>query len=68
MYEYLSFDPQELAKFATFVVRQFTNVAKINKKIFVDMLFWKSKSEALAVTSGYDFSAKRYLLFYRKVN
>ncbi|GFS11661.1 timeless-like protein [Elysia marginata] len=49
---------KELAKFATFVVRQFSNVAKINKKIFVDMLFWKSKNEALAVTGGYDFSAK----------
>ncbi|RUS70988.1 hypothetical protein EGW08_021253 [Elysia chlorotica] len=49
---------KELAKFATFVVRQFTNVARINKKIFVDMLFWKAKSEALAVTSGYDFSTK----------
>ncbi|KAK3790036.1 hypothetical protein RRG08_040956 [Elysia crispata] len=49
---------KELAKFATYVVRQFTNVAKINKKIFVDMLFWKSRNEALAVTGGYDFSTK----------
>ncbi|GFN94797.1 timeless-like protein [Plakobranchus ocellatus] len=48
---------KELAKFAGFVVRQFTTVAKINKKIFVDMLFWKTKSEALAITGGYDFSS-----------
>ncbi|CAG5128685.1 unnamed protein product, partial [Candidula unifasciata] len=49
---------QEMTKFACYVVRQFTSVAAVNKKLFVDLLFWKSKSEALAIATDYNFQQK----------
>ncbi|CAL1528355.1 unnamed protein product, partial [Lymnaea stagnalis] len=36
----------------------FTAVAQHNKKVFVDLMFWKSRNEALAITGDYDFQAK----------
>ncbi|BFZ22565.1 hypothetical protein BsWGS_25604 [Bradybaena similaris] len=49
---------QEMTKFACYVVRQFTSVAATNTKVFVDLMFWKSKTEALAITSDYKFQQK----------
>ncbi|KAI8778157.1 protein timeless [Biomphalaria glabrata] len=49
---------KELSKFACYVVRQFTTIAQTNKKVFVDLMFWKNKNEALAITSNYDFTSK----------
>ncbi|XP_012938690.1 protein timeless homolog [Aplysia californica] len=49
---------KELSKFACFVVRQFTAIAQVNKKVFVDLMFWKTRNEALAITGDYDFNSK----------
>ncbi|KAH9496086.1 hypothetical protein Btru_012697 [Bulinus truncatus] len=49
---------KELSKFACYVVRQFTTIAQVNKKVFVDLMFWKNKNEAVAITNNYDFQTK----------
>jgi hypothetical protein len=33
---------RELAKFAKFVVQKFLSVAATNKKVFMELLFWKT--------------------------
>ncbi|XP_022340668.2 protein timeless homolog [Crassostrea virginica] len=44
---------QEIAKFATYVIRQFVEVAEKNKKVFMEMLFWKGHREASEIVDGY---------------
>ncbi|XP_041372172.1 protein timeless homolog [Gigantopelta aegis] len=50
---------QELVRFAMYIIRRFTEIAENNKKIFMEMLFWKDKKESLEITDGYgSFSNK----------
>lgn len=44
---------QEITKFATYVIRQFVEVAEKNKKVFMEMLFWKGHREASEIVDGY---------------
>ncbi|KAG8314055.1 hypothetical protein J6590_101372 [Homalodisca vitripennis] len=44
---------KELVKFAVFIMRKFTEMAKKNKKIFMEILFWKSKKEEEELENGY---------------
>jgi len=50
---------QEITKFGTYVVRKFVEVAQTNKKVFIEMLFWKTWKEAMEVVDGYG-SYERY--------
>lgn len=49
----LLFFLQEITKFATYVIRQFVEVAEKNKKVFMEMLFWKGHREASEIVDGY---------------
>lgn len=45
-------------------MRQFFEVQKTNKKIFMETLFWKSKREAFEIEQGYEgFSEKWVYVF-----
>ncbi|XP_050308820.1 protein timeless homolog [Anthonomus grandis grandis] len=44
---------KELVKFATYIIRQFVKIADINKKVFMEMLFWKSSKECFDIEYGY---------------
>ncbi|XP_069688768.1 protein timeless homolog [Periplaneta americana] len=44
---------KELAKFAIYVVRQFTEVAKVNGKVYMELLFWKTARDAFDIEQGY---------------
>ncbi|XP_066149968.1 protein timeless homolog isoform X2 [Euwallacea fornicatus] len=44
---------KELVKFATYIVRQFTKVAEVNKKVFMEALFWKNSKECYDIEHGY---------------
>ncbi|KAL4229316.1 hypothetical protein ACF0H5_012358 [Mactra antiquata] len=44
---------KEICKFATYIVRKFVEVATNNKKIFMELLFWKSNKDAIEVVEGY---------------
>nr|CAD7462788.1 unnamed protein product [Timema tahoe] len=43
----------ELSKLAVFIVRKFTEVAATNKKVFMELLFWKSNKDAYDIEQGY---------------
>ncbi|KAK7495634.1 hypothetical protein BaRGS_00013081 [Batillaria attramentaria] len=47
---------KELYKFAVHVVRKFSEVGQKNKKVFMEMLFWKGSKEAMQITEGYDYN------------
>merc|ERR1712142_744865 len=44
---------RELAKFAKFILSKFMNVANSNKKVFMELLFWKTSREATEIFEGY---------------
>ncbi|XP_046476559.1 protein timeless homolog [Neodiprion pinetum] len=44
---------KELAKFATFIVRKFAEVAEKNPKAYMELLFWKTTREATEMVEGY---------------
>ncbi|CAH0554108.1 unnamed protein product [Brassicogethes aeneus] len=44
---------KELAKFGTYVMRQFFKVAEINNKVYMESLFWKSSRTAYDIEQGY---------------
>ncbi|XP_015364645.1 PREDICTED: protein timeless homolog [Diuraphis noxia] len=44
---------KELKHFATFIVRKFTEIAKKNKKVFMELLFWKDLKTAYEIEEGY---------------
>lgn len=45
---------QELQKFASFIIRQFAEVAQKNRKAYMELLFWKNTREATEMVDGYD--------------
>lgn len=45
---------KELKHFAIFIMRKFTEVAKKNKKVFMELLFWKELKTAYEIEEGYD--------------
>ncbi|CAG2111454.1 unnamed protein product [Medioppia subpectinata] len=47
---------KELKRFAKFIVSKFILVAKKNDKVFFELLFWKSATEATQVEDGYSVS------------
>ncbi|XP_050054655.1 protein timeless homolog isoform X3 [Aphis gossypii] len=49
---------KELKHFAIFIMRKFTEVAKKNKKVFVELLFWKDLKVAYEIEEGYDADQK----------
>jgi timeless len=49
----LCFFLQELATFALFIVRKFTEVAKSNSKVYMELLFWKTSRDAYDIEHGY---------------
>jgi len=44
---------RELAKFAKFLLAKFMTVASSNKKVFMELLFWKTSREATEIFEGY---------------
>ncbi|EEC16078.1 timeless, putative [Ixodes scapularis] len=54
----ISEDLRELARLATFVVRDFVETARDNKLAFVELLFWKNTKDAYEIKHGYGSSAK----------
>ncbi|KAI9554386.1 putative TIMEOUT/TIM-2 protein [Daphnia sinensis] len=44
---------KELYKFAIYIMRKFAETAEVNPKIFVELLFWKTASEAVEIEVGY---------------
>ncbi|XP_076063170.1 protein timeless homolog isoform X1 [Oratosquilla oratoria] len=47
---------KEINKFARFILRKFFEVTETNKKVFVELLFWKTNKEALEIECGYGTS------------
>ncbi|XP_057326747.1 protein timeless homolog [Microplitis mediator] len=45
---------KELQKFASFIIRQFAEVAQKNRKAYMELLFWKNTREATEMVDGYD--------------
>jgi timeless len=48
---------EELSKFAKFIIGKFVKVAQKNKKVFMEILFWKNCREAYEIEEGYDQNA-----------
>ncbi|XP_050412859.1 protein timeless homolog [Patella vulgata] len=48
---------KEMVKFGTYLVEHFVKAAQDNPKIFMELLFWKSSSEAMDITHGYGYTA-----------
>lgn len=44
---------REMAKFAKFIITKFLTVAETNKKVFMELLFWKTSREATEIMEGY---------------
>ncbi|XP_033100607.1 protein timeless homolog [Anneissia japonica] len=44
---------KEIVKFAKFIMRKFFECLETNKKLFVEILFWKDVKEAYELTEGY---------------
>ena len=44
---------QELAKFGTYIVRKFADVSTENRKVFAELLFWKTARDATEIEMGY---------------
>lgn len=44
---------QEMVKFARFIINKFIPAAQENKKIFMEILFWKTSREAAQMVTGY---------------
>ena len=44
---------QELATFGRHVIRKFFEKAAENKKLFMEILFWKSKQDLFELEEGY---------------
>ena len=44
---------RELAKFAKFILSKFLTVAASNKKVFIELFFWKTSKEATEIIEGY---------------
>lgn len=40
-------------KFASYVVKQFIKVAEFNRKVFMEVLFWKTNKECYDIEHGY---------------
>ncbi|KAK6175117.1 hypothetical protein SNE40_013642 [Patella caerulea] len=48
---------KEMVKFGTYLVQHFVQATQDNPKIFMELLFWKSSSEAMDITHGYGYTA-----------
>ncbi|KAL5009791.1 hypothetical protein ScPMuIL_012096 [Solemya velum] len=48
---------KEIAKFATFIIGKFVEAATKNKKIFMELLFWKGSRDAQEIIDGYGSSS-----------
>ncbi|KAJ2951910.1 hypothetical protein O0L34_g4163 [Tuta absoluta] len=48
---------KELERFAVFILRKFTEIASKERKVFIELLFWKSSKEAVEIELGYDLYA-----------
>ncbi|XP_074652885.1 protein timeless homolog [Tubulanus polymorphus] len=44
---------KELVTFAQYVLRKFFEIAEKNKKVFMELLFWKNVRDAVELTEGY---------------
>ena len=44
---------KELEKFAKYILSKFFDTCKKNKKVFMEILFWKTSQEALEILEGY---------------
>lgn len=53
------FSAQELARLATFVVRNFVATAQENKIAFAELLFWKTTKDAYELVHGYGTGSKK---------
>ncbi|XP_077562268.1 circadian regulator timeout [Haemaphysalis longicornis] len=50
---------KELARLATYVVRNFVSMAQSNKLAFAEILFWKSKKDVYELVHGYGATEKK---------
>ncbi|XP_053408285.1 protein timeless homolog isoform X2 [Mercenaria mercenaria] len=44
---------KEISKFAAYIVRRFVEVAENNKKVFMELLFWKTSKDSIELVEGY---------------
>lgn len=51
-------------KFAIFIMRKFVEMSKNNKKIYMELLFWKNKKEADELEVGYNNADTKYVSKY----
>ncbi|XP_015840765.1 protein timeless homolog isoform X2 [Tribolium castaneum] len=49
---------RELVKFATYIIRQFIKITEINKKVYMESLFFKNTNEAYEIEHGYGTTKK----------
>ncbi|KAJ3665891.1 hypothetical protein Zmor_001356 [Zophobas morio] len=49
---------RELVKFATYIIRQFIKVTEVNKKVYMESLFFKNRGEAYEIEYGYGSNHK----------
>ena len=45
-------------KFATYIIRQFIKVTEVNKKVYMESLFFKNRGEAYEIEYGYGSNHK----------
>ncbi len=50
---------QELVVFSKYVIRKFFEVAENNKKVFMELFFWKNQKDAMEITEGYGTTKAR---------
>ena len=58
---------REMAKFAKFILSKFMKAAETNKKVFMELLFWKTSRDATEILEGYgtqSASAKQKKAFW----
>lgn len=44
----------DIRRLSIYIMRQFTEIAKINPKVYAELFFYKSVKEANDIESGYD--------------
>lgn len=45
---------KELQKFAVFIIRRFIEVTQKNRKLYMELLFWKTSRDATEIVDGYN--------------
>lgn len=52
---------RELKEFAKFIINKFVSLAKNNKELLIELLFWKTKNDAHGIIMGFDHEEKGHV-------